>query len=316
MSNSVVCTLFEGKYHYGVAALINSLYKNGFEGTFYIGYRGALPAWANAAKHNSKIYWPGNLCLDIAAGITLVFIPITTSYHFTNYKPDFMLQLLNTVAKDADAIFYFDPDIVIKCEWKFFKKWVSYGVAVVHENLYNDLPSTHPFRKVWAEIAERNNNKIVRQLHAYISGGFCAVKTTQIKFLESWSAFLKIGETQYQVDLSKFNGYGRLDPFCYPDQDALNIALSCYEGEICEMGPDAMDFTPGGFIMSHAVGHPKPWNKNFMLHVLKANPPSRPEKEFWKNVQYPIAVFSSGMIRFKLLSLHAAAFIGRFYNRH
>ena len=48
----VICTLFEGHFHYGVAALINSHFKYGFKGDIFIGYRGDEPVWASTSKCN------------------------------------------------------------------------------------------------------------------------------------------------------------------------------------------------------------------------------------------------------------------------
>src|SRR6185437_1551183 len=46
---STVCTVAEGAYHFGVAALCNSLYRHGFRGRVFVFYRGDLPAWASDA---------------------------------------------------------------------------------------------------------------------------------------------------------------------------------------------------------------------------------------------------------------------------
>jgi hypothetical protein len=40
-----LCTLFERNYHFGVAALSNSLIASGYSGDLWVGYRGALPGW-------------------------------------------------------------------------------------------------------------------------------------------------------------------------------------------------------------------------------------------------------------------------------
>jgi hypothetical protein len=86
---SIVCTQFEGDYHYGAAALINSLYKAGFRGELYAGYKGELPYWASKSKE-STILDDTNHTLQVAEGLQVNFIKIKSSSHLTNYKPDFM----------------------------------------------------------------------------------------------------------------------------------------------------------------------------------------------------------------------------------
>ncbi|GHV58608.1 hypothetical protein FACS1894182_11360 [Bacteroidia bacterium] len=122
--NTIICTLYEKHYHYGVAALLNSLAKYGFEGDFYIGYRGELPFWAKPVVETidftDKADWKSIKKVAISDRITLHFILLETDYHLSNYKPTFMCDLWESLSEKPDGIFYFDPDIVIKCNWVFF----------------------------------------------------------------------------------------------------------------------------------------------------------------------------------------------------
>lgn len=316
MSNSIVCTLFEGHYHYGVAALVNSLCKNSFKGTIYAGYRGDLPGWATAKKRNNCNGWPDSVSLSVTTDVTIIFLPLKTDYHLTNYKPDFMLELLKDLVKQFTSIFYFDSDLVIKCKWDFFEQWVANGVAVC-EDINSPVPLNHPLRYEWKKIYGQAGIKLLFTSDMYINGGFVGISEKNIDFLLLWKNVQDImGEIIGGLDKTSDNIKGRNEPFSKTDQDALNIAIGVNKFNISSIGKEAMDFKPGGRIMSHATGVPKPWNKNFFLHALKANPPSAAEKEFWRNVQYPLALFSKNTIRLKQISLQVAAFIGRFYNRN
>jgi hypothetical protein len=82
------------------------------------------------------------------------------------------------------------------------------------------------------------------------------------------------------------------------------------------MGPEGMDFIPGGFTMSHAVGTSKPWRKHFIASALRAVPPNIADKIFWSNVYGPIKPYSSSQIKMKKVALGIASLIGRFYRKN
>jgi len=310
---SAICTLYEGHYHYGVAALSNSLYKNGFRGPMYVGYRGDLPFWAKKAKENKNIEWDGVRTLTIDEGFEIHFLPLTIDYHLSNYKPVFMLQLLDGIAKNVNGLFYYDPDIVIKCRWSFYENWISHGVALVHEIISNDMKPNHPLRREWEKVISKSGKSVKRELHSYINSGFCGVTIENKPFLKDWIEIIETGVkyfnySTHQFSLTDYRGY----VFFAQDQDAFNIAAMCFEGSLSEMGPEAMDFIHGGFTMSHAVGTPKPWKKQFLLSAFKGNPPSLAEKAYWQNVEMPIKLYTYN----QKISLKIASAIGRFYRKY
>lgn len=313
--NSTICTLFENHYHHGVAALTNSLYHFGFRGSIFAGYRGSLPGWSSEAKENPALIWAGGLTLEVAEGLKLHFLPIDTNYHLTNYKPDFMLKLCEGPAKDAEAITYFDPDIVIKCRWDFYENWMHHGIALVHEIVSNDMPQTHPIRLEWEKVIVKSNRQCTRKLSSYINGGFCGVLKKNIEFLIIWSDFIKIAIIDYKPDPEKFMSFDRTHPFYSIDQDTLNMAAMCSVSPISEIGPEGMDFIHGGWTMSHAVGSPKPWKKRFIFFALKGISPSLADRAFWLSAMGLIKSCSTTRIKVKRLSISIAAFIVRFYRR-
>jgi len=310
-----VCTLFEGHFHKGVAVLINSLYKNGFRGNFYAGYRGTLPTWSNLATENLKLDWPGAKTLQVAKDLHIHFLPVSTDYHLTHYKPTFMLNLLNEPAKNANGLAYFDPDIVILCRWDFYEKWMSYGVAMVHEIVSNDMPATHPSRMEWYNIIKKLNREPKRHIHSYINAGFCGVSEKNIEFLKVWSQIIEVAIKEYKMDPATMIVFDRTSAFYAIDQDAFNIAAMCCESPISEMGPEAMDFVGAGWTMSHAAGWPKPWKNKFIISALSGNPPSRPHKYYWNNIREPINLHGSLYTSLRKADIFVATLIGRFYRR-
>ncbi|PVY38680.1 hypothetical protein [Pontibacter virosus] len=311
-----VCTLFEKHFHKGVPGLINSLYKNGFRGDFYAGYRGPLPKWSENATDNPDLGWAGAKTMRVANDLCLHFIPVTTEYHLAHYKPAFMLNLFKGPAKAVDALAYFDPDIVNLCRWGFYEKWMSYGVAMVHEVVSNDMPATHPSRMEWYHIIKKINRQPQRMINSYINAGFCGVAAANKEFLKVWIQVIEVAIKEYNMDAATFIEYDRTSAFYSIDQDAFNIAAMCCDSPISEMGPEAMGFVNSGWTMSHSTGSPKPWTNKFILSALKGNPPSRPHKDYWSNISEPISLYSSSYVSLKKLEIILASLIGRFYSRN
>lgn len=313
--NSVVCTLFEGHYHYGLAALTNSLYKSGYRGDIFAGYKGTLPFWSSPSQQNDSL-GEGAKSMKIAEGLNLHFIEVVTGYHLTNYKPNFMIDVWGKYAKDAAAVVYFDPDIVVKCNWSFYENWLSHGIALVHEISEHDMPPTHPLRKEWAKVIEKAGGVVNNNLYSYINAGFCGVSIHYKEFLNEWIKILQTGIKYFNLTADQWDhNYDRTYIFYKQDQDALNITAMATTLPISEMGPEAMDFIHGGFTMSHAVGSPKPWKKNFILSAIKVNSPSLPDKEYWLNANYPIRIHSEFEIKTKKLAIKFCSILARFYKR-
>jgi hypothetical protein len=289
-----------------LAALINSLVRNGFQGCIAAGYRGALPPWLNQLKLSD-----GDGEYDICPGVRIRFILLDTPLHFANFKPGFMLQLIRE--RSCKSIWYFDPDIVIRCSWSFYAQWTQYGVALC-EDVNWMMPENHPIRYRWSELVSASGLRNPAPLSRYYNSGFVGLPASCGGFLELWKRVLEIADTE-GFDTRTYSAGDRTNPFFRGDQDALNIAAMYSEHPLTTVGPEGMDFFPGGGAMFHAVGSPKPWRKNMTWSSLRGVPPFASDKAFLANLTHPIRPYSRLSLAMKRLSCLIGSAIGRFYGR-
>jgi len=300
---AVVATLFEtGHYEAGVAALLNSLVAAGYRGRVWCGFRGVPPAWLEPSAVKARV----------GDAITIRCVPVTTTGHLTMYKPHFM----NIVAQEeraAASLVYLDPDIVVKCGWPFIDRWCARGIAAIAD-LNWCMPASSPVRSDWDD-ARRNAafdvSTSVRSapLDLYCNAGFVGVSNHCRGFWEAWQklidAAVGAGEAWAEA-LSEGRGMG----LWQLDQDLLNIVLMDWACHAHLMGPEAMDFAPGGCVLSHAAGTPKPWQRHFIWSALRGKPPSKIDREYLRYADGPFRRSSAASVRRKLVCYKAARALG------
>jgi len=299
LRNSTICTLFEGDYHLGAAALINSLYEAGFSGTVVCGYRGEIPPWAPAVENLDRLQ--------------ARFVEVATAVHFTNYKPAFLQACWESAAPSVNQLFYIDPDVVVKAPWQTIERWALGGVAVC-EDVNPYLPARHPYRLAWLDFFGRHGLVPARALDRYYNAGFLGVPRACRGVLEDWQRLLSPAELELGP-LDRIKSGAPHELFHTIDQDALNMALLLSDTPINGAGPEAMDFFPGGHLLSHSVGGSKPWRGGFLRAALQGRPPGAAQKCFHQHLDGPLRVFPPFIARRRRLELAIAALIGRFYRR-
>ena len=317
-----VCTLFEKDYHYGVAGLVNSLIHNGFTGTVYAGFRGPLPEWAGAAQPVAIGNWPQARRLEISPGTALVFLPMQTPAHFTNVKPDFMLELFAQQDLGIERLIYLDPDICLVTPWQFVADWLTCGVALC-EDVNSPMPRNYPRRVGWRRYFSQYGIALEYRSDAYANGGCCGVSRQDMQFLENWRRLSQLmaeltgGLATAKVEGgARFRQSGFASCFDCSDQDALNAAMEMTGGvSYSILSKAAMAFAPGWHVLPHALGANKPWRKKFRREALRASPPIAADKAFWAYIDAPLRSMSATRFQAKKLALHLATLLGRVYRR-
>lgn len=302
------CTLCEGDYHHGAAALLNSLVACGFEGVYVIGWRGQPPPWAAQLPRDSSG------CL-IVGGVRVLLEEINSPCSLAHVKPHFMLDILGRLVPQAGAVCYADPDIVIEAPWSFFESWTGRGVALCEDCCFPNLSRHHYLRQCWRELAETKMGLTTDALmDRDFNSGFAGVRREDAPFLETWRDVLEQME-KAGVPLAGLKPGTRFDPFFGTDQDAMNIAAMHHSGRLSTLGTEGMGFSGGMTAMWHAVEPPKPWCRPFVWDLLRtgrAVPQSH--RQFWRHAVGPVQSWSAADLAFKRLDLRAAILLSRFYH--
>jgi hypothetical protein len=309
MSSDLVCTLFELDYHHGVAALVNSLCRNGFAGKVYAGYRGDLPPWALAATGLRGLGENESTILTVTSEVQIHFVPIKTTFHLTNVKPDFMLKVWE-LNEGADLMYYFDPDIVICEEWNYFHRWASNGIAVC-EDWNSPMARYHPRKLFWRDYFQGYGFELRPREAYYVNAGLVGIPKSLRSFVSLWKSMLDVAG--FAVGGLENSATGRrakgdphksfADPFSNPDQDALNAACEATEGVVSVMNKNAMGWGLGHCVAAHAIGYEKPWSKIFLKHSLRGMAPGIADKLYWRAEQAPLRSHSVGLVQWKRLEL-------------
>jgi hypothetical protein len=302
-----LCTLYEGDYHYGVASLLNSLIRSGFVGEFFIGHRGPIPTWAKGGSMD-RFY-----TLKPNAGMFVYFVPIESVRHFAYIKPDFMLQVANELAQDADNIAYIDPDITVMLSWDLLQEWLSSGVTCCAD-IKPWMPPMHPLRLRWSSMLNSLGEKTRNELFFYFNSGFLGVRRRDLETLVLWKKMIDcISKITGGIDVLYAPG-GRSNPCFIPDQDAFNMMLMATQSPVAWVGPDGMNFEmrAGGFIFNHAVNQVKPWRRKYLTDALRGRCVSPADTGFWSNLDGPFKPYSAGALSLAKFKLRIAETWQRF----
>jgi hypothetical protein len=193
---------------------------------------------------------------------------------------------------------------------------VEAGVALCAD-INPSMPANHPIRNAWKKFYEGHKITFRREPDIYFNGGFFGLKREHSEFLCCWRDLQELMAPEIG-GLENVNVRNRTYLFHKTDQDALNVAAMACESPISPMGQDGMDFQygGGGYVMSHAAGGAKPWNKPFLRNLLMhGSAPSRTDRIFFRHVKTPIQIFSPATLARKHFFLLSACFLGRFMSR-
>jgi hypothetical protein len=307
-STVAVCTLWEGDYHKGLAALVNSLATKGFRGTVWAGYRGTLPEWSGAADRSAERH-----VLSLPIGIEIVFIRIDGELHLSHYKPIWCLRILNELDPQSSGVYYFDPDIFVLTRWSFFEEWLQFGIACCEDH-HLPMNPNHPMARRWQNFAKSGGFEIKHPANATMNSGLVGVARESASFLDTWQAVIEHGHRSFTLATELKSGE-RADLIHNIDQDAFNIASLVAEQPLSPTGIDGMAFDRGEWLTLHATGT-KPWRRRVIRDLIaNGSVPDRAMRLYWQFADGPLHAETAGRVRLHRWLIPLTALLGRFYRR-
>ncbi len=213
--DEIIVCLYDGKYHYGVAALANSLAKSNFKGIVNIAYSDFLPFWINQLQVRDKCSY------YLTNEIIIYFERVEPNMHLAYYKPYF---IKHTIAKfpQATKFFYFDVDIVVVAPWEFFSDWLGDEVCLCLDNSFEFVHINHPWRRDWKKLSNVESN-FFNPITDYVNSGFIAIKRNNLELIDKWIELTECYRTG-GANLKEINQEGH-NSF-KGDQDLLNAAIT------------------------------------------------------------------------------------------
>lgn len=308
MSPVTMCTLWEKDHHKGVATLVNSLVRVGYAGRVWAGYHGDLPPWAARGEARGDAY-----IVQAGPSVEVAFVKIETGLHFAQYKPTWMLRVLEEFEPESEGVFYSDPDIFVVGPWEFFERWVKFGIAACEDVAYPFNPA-HPLSLGWRQYAQKIGYTHWNEINAYFNSGLVGVAREYRSFLLLWDEVMNAIRRDFGTIKGMLTPH-RTDLFHRPGQDGYTLATYLTPYPVSWVGPDGMAFERGEWLTVHAYLR-KPWRHRVIRDLLVSGErPDRGVRLYWQLAAQPIQVETPARIRLHRWLVPLAAFLSRFYRR-
>jgi hypothetical protein len=253
--------------------------------------------------------------MQLRSGLTIRILEVNTEQHLTNFKPYFLREIA-AVDHEATVLVYCDPDMVLKKTWRAIEEWCSFGIAAVADANWN-MPASSPVRQRLLQMAEEAGFPVDHDdaswFNLYCNAGFVGVPREHLRFLQFWQdiqeAFVAAG---FRPSPTAFRSQEALR---WLDQDCFNIALMAHAAHLSLLGPESMDFAPGGTLLSHAAGRPKPWQGRMIRSALGGHPPSKTHAEFLRYALGELEAHKPWTVQRRRVQYKIARSIGACYRK-